>query len=314
MMNGFRVIGVAGAALLTGGLMAGTASAAPHAVAAPTASTASSAVAEACQVNLGTVTAAGDHRAQVFSATVPPTRTIDKIVGRGVYPAGLAWRSGPMLADPNAGGPDVSGYLILGNGMYRSRYAASFDDGEIFSSSLERIGGGWGIYTVFDESAYEDGSFSRTNEYGMRSDGLLYRWTLDSKGVWRNVTTYPGFAAVKTMALISKTRTYDTFLANTRGGALYTIHIPTTSPMKPVVKVVRSSTWQGFDSLVAAGCGQYGVLLLGIDKDTGSGHMYAVGHANGTATVIQSRGSLPATFVDPVYFRWTAPIAPLNGE
>ena len=28
------------------------------------------------------------------------------------------------------------------------------------------------------------------------------------------------------MALISETKTYDTFLANTRGGALYTIRIP----------------------------------------------------------------------------------------
>lgn len=301
-MNGLRVIGVAGAALLVGGLMAGTAAAAPKAVAG------------ACQVDLGSVTAAGDHRSQVFSATVPPSRTIDKTVGRGVYPAGHAWRSGPMLADPNAGGPDVSGHVVLGAGMYSSRYSASPDGEEIFSSSLQRIGGGWGAFITYDESVYEDASFSRTHEYGLRSDGLLHRWTLDSKGVWRNLTTYPGFGAVRTMALISKTRTYDTFLANTRGGALYTIHIPTTSPMKPVVKVVRSSTWQAFDSLVAAGCGQYGVLLLGIDKDTSSGHMYAVGHANGTATVIQSRGRIPATLFDPVYFHWTSPIAPLFGE
>ncbi|WP_165547293.1 hypothetical protein [Kribbella sindirgiensis] len=28
------------------------------------------------------------------------------------------------------------------------------------------------------------------------------------------------------------------------------------------------------------------------------------GHANGLSTVIQSRGQVPATFADPVYFRW----------
>ncbi len=219
-----------------------------------------------------------------------------------------------MLADPDAGGPDVSGHVVLGAGMYSSRYSASPDGEEIFSSSLQRIGGGWGVFVSYHESAFEDASFSRTHEYGLRSDGVLHRWTLDSKGVWRNPTTYPGFGSVKTMALISKTRTYDTFLANTRGGALYTIHIPTTSPMKPIVKVVRSSTWQGFEWLVAAGCGQYGVLLLGIDKDTGEGHLYAVGHANGTSTVIQHRGRIPTTFFDPVYFHWTSPISPIFGE
>jgi hypothetical protein len=288
-----------------GGLMAGTASAAPES---------GTAVAAACQVNLGSVTNGGDHRSQVFSATVPPSKTLDKTVGRGVYPAGHAWRSGSMQAEPNAGGPEVSGHVVLGSGMYASRYAASPDGEEILSSSLQRIGGGWGVFITYDESVYQDAGFSRTHEYGLRSDGVLHRWTVDTKGVWRNATTYPGFAAVKTMTLISKTRTYDTFLANTRRGALYTIRIPTTSPMKPVVKVVRSSTWQGFDSLVAAGCGQYGVLLLAIDRDTSSGHLYAVGHANGTATVIQNRGRVPTYLFDPVYFRWASPTTPIFGE
>ena len=82
----------------------------------------------------------------------------------------------------------------------------------------------------------------------------------------------------------SRTSTYDTLLVNTRGGALYTVRVPLSSPMKPVVKVVRTSTWQGFETLNANRCGQYGSLLLGIDKDTKSAHLYAVGHANGTAT------------------------------
>jgi hypothetical protein len=71
----------------------------------------------------------------------------------------------------------------------------------------------------------------------------------------------------------------------------------------PVVKRVRASTWQAFDALVAEKCGQYGTMLVGIDKDTQSAYAYAVGHANGTATVIQGLGKVPATFADPVYFR-----------
>jgi hypothetical protein len=69
------------------------------------------------------------------------------------------------------------------------------------------------------------------------------------------------------------------------------------------VKQVRGSTWQGFESLVAAPCGT-GTLLLGIDKDTGAGYLYSIGHANGTATAIKGLGKVPGSFTDPVYFRW----------
>jgi hypothetical protein len=142
-----------------------------------------------------------------------------------------------------------------------------------------------------------------TNHYSLRANGTLTRW--DDKGGfgWTNPRSAGGFAAVKTMTLISQTATYDSFLAITRGGALYTIRLPLTSAMKPIVKKVRDSTWQAFDTLIAEKCGQYGTLLLGIDKDTQSGYLYAVGHANGTATVIQGLGKVPATFADPVNFR-----------
>lgn len=131
----------------------------------------------------------------------------------------------------------------------------------------------------------------------------------------RSAGSYAGFASVKAVALISRTSTYDTLLATTRGGALYTIRIPLTSPMKPVVKALRTSTWQGFESLLTTRCGQYGTLLLGIDKDSGSAYLYAVGHANGTATVINSLGKVPGTFSDPVNYSWASFVdPPLNGE
>jgi hypothetical protein len=74
--------------------------------------------------------------------------------------------------------------------------------------------------------------------------------------------------------------------------------------MKPIVTPVRTRTWQGFETLSAMACGKNGTLLLGIDKDTKTANLYAVGHANGLSTVIQSRGVVPGTFDDPVYFRW----------
>ncbi|TCC28574.1 hypothetical protein E0H50_29205 [Kribbella sindirgiensis] len=261
----------------------------------------------------GSVTADGDHRAQYIETTVPPTLVRDSEVALEVFPPGLVRLSTSMRADPDPGGSHVSGYVVIGSALYLARYKAGLTT-EVQHADLTRIGGGWQSFVAVEQSVSSEDSPWRTTTYGLRSDGVLFRWTVDQNHVWRSKTGYPGFAAVKAMALISKTRTYDTFLATTRGGALYTIHIPVTSPMKPVVKLVRRSTWQGFESLIATGCGSYGTLLLGIDKATRTGYLYAVGHANGLSTVIQSRGKAPATFADPVDFRWFLPIDRLFGE
>jgi hypothetical protein len=253
----------------------------------------------------GSVTAGGDHLARQVIATVPPTAAASDVVARNVYPDGQVRLSSSMIGtDDGYDGLDVSGFVVMGDAMYASGYKAA--NGEIVNTGLSRVGGGWSGFTAFERAEYRSpsGDFWRMNAYGLRNDGTLLRWTFDRTTAWRSKTSYPGFAAVKSMALISKTRTYDTFLANTRSGALYTIHIPTTSPMKPVVKLVRHSTWQGFETMLAAPCGQSGTLLLGIDKDTKAGYLYAVGHANGSATVIQGRGKVPVTFADPVSFRW----------
>jgi hypothetical protein len=78
-----------------------------------------------------------------------------------------------------------------------------------------------------------------TNLY---NDGVLYRfdhhWEADFP--YDDVYRYNGYSAVKTMALISETKIYDTFLASTKGGALYTIHIPKNAALKPVVTKIRS--------------------------------------------------------------------------
>ncbi|WP_238173771.1 hypothetical protein [Kribbella speibonae] len=223
--------------------------------------------------------------------------------------------SGSAFAVPDSGGDDVvESQVIIGAALFRSVY--TFIEGRLDTASIRLLPDNLGDYSdivALEEVRYREGTVPRTTTYGLRSDGLLLRWTTSSAG--RDITgVAPGFASVKAMVPISKTRTYDTFLANTRGGALYTIHIPTTSPMKPVVKPVRTRTWQGFEFLLARKCGQQGTLLLGIDKDTQSAHLYAVGHANGTATVIQGLGKVPGTFSDPAYFRWVPPIDPLVGE
>ena len=295
-----KALGTTAAALLVAGALVPT-----TATAASTAN---------CALGAGSVTSGGDHRSVLAIATTPPTARED-IVAADVYAPGQVRVSASMNElDDGFGGVNVFGYVIIGDGLYASGYHAV--NGTHDGAPAARIGGGWGSFVALEEADYQgsaDTHITRRNTYGLRSDGTLFRWTLIN-GDWRNRASAPGFAAVKSMALISKSRTYDTFLANTRGGALYTIHIPTTAPMKPVVKLVRAKTWQGFEALLAQKCGLYGTLLLGIDRDTGSGYLYAVGRANGTATVIQSLGKVPATLADPVDFRWKDPGAPLNGE
>jgi hypothetical protein len=275
--------------------------------------------AAACEIWQGSVTATGQHTFSEPTATTPPTVTHRKTIS-GVFKPGQVRLSARMTNEPDTAGPSRYGYVVIGDGLYWSNYSVNEILGEDTPANpplLRRVGGGWTPFRFLETSHYEtiDGKVDRSVAYAMRDNGVLYRWKIIS-GSWVSNGSYAGFSAVKTMTLISKTPTYDTFLANTRGGALYTIRIPSSVPMTPIVKQVRTRTWQGFEALSAMACGRNGTLLLGIDKDTKKGYLYAVGHANGLSTVIQSRGTIPATFGDPVYFRW-APIAPYdvaNGE
>ncbi|GAA1113291.1 hypothetical protein GCM10009630_08180 [Kribbella jejuensis] len=262
--------------------------------------------ANACFVWQGGVTAAGGHHFSDPTATTPPT-VPDDWTDAGVFKPGQIRLSARQTIEPDISGTDRYGYVVIGDALYYSYYQV-YGDGTIDNQSLSRVGGGWGSFTFLETSEYESPDNApkkiyRSTSYALRNDGVLFRWDMGAKG-WRSTGSYKGFSAVKTMTLIAKTPTYDTFLANTRGGALYTIRIPSASPMKPIVKQVRTRTWQGFETLSAMGCGNYGSLLLAVDKDTDKSYLYAVGHANGLSTVIQSRGEVKADFNDPVSFRW----------
>jgi hypothetical protein len=255
------------------------------------------------------VTSAGDHRSQLFASTAPVSRVHDVIRGRGVFSPGQVRLSAQMTQLPAKGYTVMSGYLVIGSALYQLNYPVFDGDDRPYEVMLDRIGGGWDPFVALTSSQplASEGTSPTERLYALRNDGTLYRWTilhrLGQAPVYR-AASYPGFQAVKAMTLLSRTSTYDTLLVTTRGGGLYTVHIPLTTPMRPVVKMLRSSTWQGFETLMGSRCGQYGTLLLGIDKNTGSGYLYAVGHANGTATVIRGLGKVPGTFGDAVDFRW----------
>ena len=273
-----------------------------------------------CSMQLGAVTASGDHRGLGISATSPPTLLGDTVGPRDLYPDGLATLSGSMATQPMGPGEELrGGWLVLRSSLYLTGYLVDGTGQQVGPVTLKRISGDWQGYTAFQTSRYYEGpayNRLRMNQYALRYDGVLVRWTVQGNS-WVDPQMVAGFSSVKTMTLISQTRTYDTFLANTHLGALYTIRIPTTSPMVPVVKPLRSSSWQPFDTLVAERCGANGVLLLGIDHDTRTGRLYAIGDADGTDTVIESLGEIPLELADPVYFRWyrDTPQTPrLNGD
>lgn len=292
----------------------------PPAHASPTGSTPqATAQATVCGIKIGEVTALGGLVASNYAATRPPTQTVYQWGPSGLYPAGKA-RLASFIDFRDANERQVLGYVTLGDAMYFSTYFASASgdlDPEAGPPTLTRVGGGWANYTAFDVSRWANSTSHRTSAYAVRNDGVLSRWTIDDNGAWRNRWSYAGLKGVKSIAVISKTATYDTLLANTVTGVLKTIRIPVSTSLRPVIKTVRSGTWQGFESLIATKCGTSGTLLLGIDKDLQKGYLYAVGHATGTSTVIQSIGLVPAIrFDSPVYFRWGVPAMddPMNGE
>ncbi|WBQ02065.1 hypothetical protein [Kribbella sp. CA-293567] len=296
---------VLGLTLLVAGLTPGVARA------AGTVAEGSTAAALACSVNLGSLT--GDqHILREVRATKPVTVTETRST-TGVYPVG----GRPALQsyftyEPGVANDGYSAGLAVQQGvMYEIAYSTASTDGPaVPPRQRKRIGGGWDGFRLLEQVQWQSPNFTmplRRSVYAVHDDGVLHRWTIDPAGVWRKAESAPGFASLKSIAMISKNYSFDTFLANTRGGALYTIRIPTTAALKPVVTMVRSKTWQGFESLVAQSC-SLGEVVVAIDGDTESAYLYAIGHANGAKTPIELRGQLPGGYADPLWFRWgTAP-------
>ncbi|KGN33621.1 hypothetical protein N798_06240 [Knoellia flava TL1] len=256
-----------------------------------------------CIIDTVGVTPTGDHLWRSYDGTRVPTAWPPRTSMRDVFPDGAARLLSRTSVDQvDEQSFETYGWVVLGDVLHHFVYADT-DDAvlEPGDPRLTRIGGGWSTMREMEvaEYAHRDVTTPRTTLYGLKADGSLHRW-VRSGTTWRGHESFAGFASVKSMTLISMTATYDTFLMNTRGGALYTVRIPIASPMSPVVTVVRTGTWQGLETLIADVCGGNGTVLVGVDHDTGLAYLYAVGHAIGTSTVIRGLGRLPGTFPDKV--------------
>lgn len=261
--------------------------------------------ANVCGMYVGSIDAAGNSGGADVVATRPPTAEPFTPIKLVQAKESTTWYYSALTAESW-----WYGKVISGTGLYSAEMRWDGAEPEPVVTT-RRIGGGWDRFKQIEESDAAFVSKPHSYLYGLRDDGVLFRW--DTNG-FRSLGSYPGFSSVKTMAIISETGTYDTLLATTRGGALYTIRIPLTSPMKPIVKQVRSRTWQGFESIVAYKCGKQGTLLTGVDHDTDTAYLYAVGHANGTSTIIQSLGKIPAAFPGVTHFAMTGEAEDLFGE
>jgi hypothetical protein len=258
-----------------------------------------------CQLSLASTTSGGDLIFRGLFGVVPPSASPSRWGGKDLLPdnqirltSGLGFQTN---ADATA--ENRRQYVVLGSTLNLLTYKVNGLADQVDRSTLKltRIGSGWGDVRYLESSRFNRGTTQiRHNVYAVLGDNIL-RWNVSGDTAFGTKTTYAGFSAVKTMTLISQTATYDTFLANTRAGALYTIRIPVSG--KPVVKVVRRSTWQGFETLVASDCGSK-TIVLGLDKETGAPYLYEFGHANGTATVIRALGKVPRTFAEVAYARY----------
>jgi hypothetical protein len=177
-----------------------------------------------------------------------------------------------------------------------------------------KVGSGWSAFRSIATSNYSQTSPQRSYLYGLNTNGSLYRYAASGAG-FKALGSFGGFGGFKTMTMISETATYDTLLFTNKAGALYTVRIPATATAKPVVKLVRSTGFADYESMVVTTCGtKGGSLVVGVDTDTDSGYQYAFSHANGTATAITSYGKVPATFTGTDAFALTGHYNQLFGE
>jgi hypothetical protein len=206
----------------------------------------------------------------------------------------------------NASETQYFAYGVFLQGGNLNRQTTTLPDSGEPKTTTAKIGSGWASFKAIATSNYQVAAPSHSYLYGLNTNGKVYRYSKTKTG-YKALGNFAGFASFKAMTVISETPTYDTLLMTTKAGALYTIHIPITATAKPVVKLIRSTGWSTYESLVTQGCGtRGGTLVLGVDHDTDSGYQYAFSKAKGTATAITSYGKAPTVLdgLNHASFTW----------
>ncbi|MFG1815080.1 hypothetical protein ACGFIF_15030 [Kribbella sp. NPDC049174] len=204
------------------------------------------------------------------------------------------------------------GLFLQGSNLYRHTTYLPEEGAPV--PTFKKVGTGWTSFRSIATSNYSVAQPRHAYLYGLNTNGSLYRYAMIGAG-FKSLGSFPGFRGFKTMTVISETATYDTLLMTTNAGALWTVRIPVSASTKPVLKLIRSSGWAAYESLVVQGCGtRGGSLIVAVDHNTQSGYQYAMSKANGTATAITAYGKIPAVFNGVNHVSFTTHYDQLVGE
>ena len=147
-------------------------------------------------MDVGSVTAAGDHTFKTITAGAPPTvKAVPVRAGTGVYAPGQVRLSSSFVNQRDSTGTLVVGWAVLGDVLYRSDYLLELTFGQYLQQpQLIRVGGGWSSFKLVEQMEYlaeEHGQTLRESAYGLRNDGTLFRWRVDGL-VWHQAAVRAG--------------------------------------------------------------------------------------------------------------------------
>ncbi|RZU15790.1 hypothetical protein EV645_3328 [Kribbella rubisoli] len=190
------------------------------------------------------------------------------------------------------------GLMLQGSSLYRQ--TTYLPDAKPPVPTFKKVGTGWTSFKTIATSNYSVANPRHAYLYGLNTNNSLYRYQIVGAG-FKALGPIPGFKGFKTMTVISETATYDTLLMTTTTGALWTAHIPIAAGAKPVMKLIRASGFDKYESLVAQGCGtRGGTLVTAVDNATQTGNQYAFSKFNGTATAMTNYGAIPGAVFNGV--------------
>jgi hypothetical protein len=241
----------------------------------------------------------------------------------GAHPTAVSWEpfnyvptrtNATWYGAVNAAGTQFYYYGLMLQGANLYRQTTYLPDEKPPVPTFKKVGTGWSSFTSIATSNYSVATPRHAYLYGLNTNGSLYRYQIVGAG-FKALGPLPGFRGFKAMTVISESATYDTLLMSTKAGALYTVHIPIAAGAKPVLKLVRSTGFADYESLVADGCGtRGGTLVVGVDHDTQSGYQYAFSKFNGSATAMTAYGKIPAVFNGVNHVLFTTHYDQLVGE
>ncbi|WP_157630981.1 hypothetical protein [Kribbella catacumbae] len=315
---------VAGLSLVAGAGLSGQASANVQGEPRPTRQAAGKAAAKlpqtnaqaaaaACGVGVGAVTATGMSGGYDITATKPVTA--EPLAQYKLF--GIRASSSWYYWEPSASVNYFAGFVTQSGNLYAA--AETYKNGsETPVVSSKKLGTGWSGFTTLTSANYYEPTTGRgrMNLYGLHTNGSLYRYSVKGPtGPVASNGSAPGYQSFKAITVIAATATYDTLLATTKQGALWTIRVPATLPLKATLKVVRTTGFAAFNQLVAQRCGASSTLLTGFNNATNTGTVYAMSKAVGTQTVINTIGSFAAPQDASVHYLLTGSGGPqLVGE